>query len=566
MKRLWRVLGIVLALWLPNAAAVELSVPQVASFQGQDLNAFVDLQALQGSGSGLQVQLGSAAEYEQLQAPRYSVAKQLRVAIVDAPLGGKRLSVRSARPIFEPKVQLVVRFTDGAEQHVKLLSLAIPAPLGVSALRTAQMDEDRRTQLTRPNDTLWSVAKDSRESAAVTVQQQMLAIVRLNPDAFIAENVNGLKSGYLLQLPELFEASLLTASAALREVKRQYKSWVDEGFARKSRQSTREDARSLRIVETNDDAARVMSSSSLASSAQAAAEQSARGTRTASINPGETGSVGAREPESVNFPGTESAGMDRQIETAPASAGAAERATNQQTEPRIMPLPSAAATAAEKTDSSDSSEPLRSTKQSSQQDSERAENNQQIPVARTSKAKQGELSPGLVGVVATVLLTLALLLMVWRRRRKTEPAEAVEGAESVTASAITEPTVADFAAGSDIEHSDDDGHGSEDQEDYEEQPDHEDNDSLVDNEPSDVGAIEPDRREPLLVSPSGLPSMSGGADDDDIIETRLKLAVAFIEVGDEDGARELLQEVLEEGDEEQQTSARLLLEELDNPD
>jgi pilus assembly protein FimV len=60
--------------------------------------------------------------------------------------------------------------------------------------------------------------------------------------------------------------------------------------------------------------------------------------------------------------------------------------------------------------------------------------------------------------------------------------------------------------------------------------------------------------------------MSGGADDDDIIETRLKLAVAFIEVGDEDGARELLQEVLEEGDEEQQTSARLLLEELDNPD
>jgi pilus assembly protein FimV len=431
------------------------------------------------------------------------------------------------------------------------------------------MDEDRRTQLTRPNDTLWSVAKDSRESAAVTVQQQMLAIVRLNPDAFIAENVNGLKSGYLLQLPELFEASLLTASAALREVKRQYKSWVDEGFARKSRQSTREDARSLRIVETNDDSVRVLSSSSLASSAQAAAEQSASDTRTTLISAREQDIVGAREPESVNFPGTESAGMDRQIETAPASAGAAERATNQQTEPRIMPLSSAAATAAERTDSSDSSdssEPLRSTEQRSQQDSERAENNQQIPVARTSKAKQGELSPGLVGVVATVLLTLALLLMVWRRRRKTEPAEAVEGAESVTASAITEPTVADFAAGSDIEHSDDDGHGSEDQEDYEEQPDHEDNDSLVDNEPSDVGAIEPDRREPLLVSPSGLPSMSGGADDDDIIETRLKLAVAFIEVGDEGGARELLQEVLEEGDEEQQTSARLLLEELDNPD
>ena len=71
---------------------------------------------------------------------------------------------------------------------------------------------------------------------------------------------------------------------------------------------------------------------------------------------------------------------------------------------------------------------------------------------------------------------------------------------------------------------------------------------------------------PLLVSTSGLPSMSAGTDEDDIIETRIKLAVAFIEVGDEEGARELLQEVLEEGDEEQQTSARLLLEELDNPE
>ena len=71
---------------------------------------------------------------------------------------------------------------------------------------------------------------------------------------------------------------------------------------------------------------------------------------------------------------------------------------------------------------------------------------------------------------------------------------------------------------------------------------------------------------PLLVSTSGLPSMSAGTDEDDIIETRIKLAVAFIEVGDDEGARELLQEVLEEGDEEQQTSARLLLEELDNPE
>ena len=94
------------------------------------------------------------------------------------------------------------------------------------------------------------MAKDSRDSVEVTVQQQMLAIVRLNPDAFIAENVNGLKSGYLLQLPELFEASLLTASAALREVKTQYKSWVDEGYGRAESQPVQSDVGRLRIVAT----------------------------------------------------------------------------------------------------------------------------------------------------------------------------------------------------------------------------------------------------------------------------------------------------------------------------
>ena len=59
--------------------------------------------------------------------------------------------------------------------------------------------------------------------------------------------------------------------------------------------------------------------------------------------------------------------------------------------------------------------------------------------------------------------------------------------------------------------------------------------------------------------------MTGSSsDDEDIIETRIKLAIAFAEVGDEQGARELLQEVLEDGDEEQRMAAQLLIDELDD--
>ena len=182
MKLLGQIVSVGFALWLAQASAVELSIPQVVSFQGQDLNAFVDLQ---GSDSELQVQPGSASDYAQLQVPRYSVVEQLQLAIVDAPLGGQRLSLRSTRPIVEPNIQLVVRIIDGVEQHVRSLSIVIPAPLSASVAATLQTSENRRTKLTRPKDTLWSVATDTRDSGEVTVQQQMLAIVRLNPDAFI---------------------------------------------------------------------------------------------------------------------------------------------------------------------------------------------------------------------------------------------------------------------------------------------------------------------------------------------------------------------------------------------
>ena len=51
--------------------------------------------------------------------------------------------------------------------------------------------------------------------------------------------------------------------------------------------------------------------------------------------------------------------------------------------------------------------------------------------------------------------------------------------------------------------------------------------------------------------------------DDDEISTKLDLAKAYNDVGDADGAREMLEEVIEEGSEEQQQAAKKLLEDLD---
>lgn len=78
------------------------------------------------------------------------------------------------------------------------------------------------------NDTLWEVAVRARPSESVSVQQTMLALLRNNPNAFIENNVNRLKSGYVLRLPTEEEAGQLPQDQAVAEVSRQNAVWRGE--------------------------------------------------------------------------------------------------------------------------------------------------------------------------------------------------------------------------------------------------------------------------------------------------------------------------------------------------
>ena len=62
----------------------------------------------------------------------------------------------------------------------------------------AQEDEPG---LTGKGDTLWAIASKVRPNRRISVQQTMLALQRANPEAFINNNINLLKAGYLLRVP-----------------------------------------------------------------------------------------------------------------------------------------------------------------------------------------------------------------------------------------------------------------------------------------------------------------------------------------------------------------------------
>jgi pilus assembly protein FimV len=76
------------------------------------------------------------------------------------------------------------------------------------------------------DDTLWEIAEAARPQGA-SVHQTMLDIQRLNPNAFIDGNINRIKAGYIIYLPDSNDISSEDLDSALQEVKKQNEDWQE---------------------------------------------------------------------------------------------------------------------------------------------------------------------------------------------------------------------------------------------------------------------------------------------------------------------------------------------------
>ncbi|NJD31000.1 MAG: hypothetical protein FIB04_03865 [Gammaproteobacteria bacterium] len=98
-----------------------------------------------------------------------------------------------------------------------------PTPSGgtAGAVRTIAPGSTYRV---RPNDTLWNIASAAHPGSHSDVNRAMVAIFQANPQAFDG-NINVLRSGSLLKIPEATDVASISASAAATEVARQYRMW-----------------------------------------------------------------------------------------------------------------------------------------------------------------------------------------------------------------------------------------------------------------------------------------------------------------------------------------------------
>lgn len=124
-----------------------------------------------------------------------------------------------AAPAPAPRVQAPAPAPRPVTAAAQPAAPVAPAAPSAPAAKPLQGNEYKTTA----NDTLWEIAQRAR--AGGSVHQAMLAIQDLNPDAFIGGNINRLKSGQVLRLPDEQQVKSRAQGEALAQVTEQNTAW-----------------------------------------------------------------------------------------------------------------------------------------------------------------------------------------------------------------------------------------------------------------------------------------------------------------------------------------------------
>ena len=596
--------------FLPGAVwSVEILEIRVDSLQGQPLSADVVFFGVDPV-EDFSASIGNRIEFEQAGVPYYSITADVSASLLKSLFGETVLKLTTDAAVYEPELTILLALSDGKSNTNKVVNISL-AGSGSSVLESndlsleTNVSEDRETRLVRPNETLWSIADGTRESLDITVQQQMLAIIKLNPSAFIGENINSLKSGYLLVLPKFFEATLLSVTEAIDQATSLFSEW--SGNIRRLRESNRPSS----VVERIPKIAPI-------NEPQNEIEFLPRPKLS------EADSLASREKTELP--------VERKIQaksTVPEISVPVSEVTSQPQSVEILyqaPAASSLALDDEKQQILNNSTPSRQEKLSSKDPvSEKKDREIKRAVSRKEKSwlDQIQTPRHVAAITAGVLILLIISMLLRRRGAQAQSRSKRKPAKKLKNVPIVEEPVSATDNSNDNEKSDDsaedvgiktDAIDEEAQVDKEEENSREisDDQQSFSRESDEAKSVSDESAEKVSHkevvqtvqdSVSVQPSQSGNLSDeesgseevlqseetydgkysieeakpafseeespelrsppeDEEADTRLKLAVAFKEAGDIEGAIELLEEVLVDGNSDQSETARSLLAEL----
>jgi pilus assembly protein FimV len=150
-----------------------------------------------------------------LDPPAFLPSQPETKAPVAAPQTGVRNDGRIERPTPEPQARPTPAPTPAPTRERPVSEPSLPAAAaGANGSYTVER-----------NDTLWRIASRVQPgSSPRVINQTMIALFRANPDAF-GGNINRLRAGSILRIPESADIESVTASEATAEVARQQEAW-----------------------------------------------------------------------------------------------------------------------------------------------------------------------------------------------------------------------------------------------------------------------------------------------------------------------------------------------------
>ncbi|TYK54668.1 FimV/HubP family polar landmark protein [Pseudomonas synxantha] len=213
------------------AQALQLGEMTLKSKLNQPLSVEIELRDVGGlTAAEITPSLASAQAFVDAGVDRQAFLDDLTFTPVINPEGRSVVRVTSSKPLPDSYVRflLQVQWPNGRlmRDYSVLLDPAKfdqPAPTASAPASTAPAAGTPAQHTTTSRDTLWEIAAKNRNGASV--QQTMLAIQALNPDAFIDGNINRLKTGQVLRLPDVTQSTALAQPQAIAEVSAQNAAW-----------------------------------------------------------------------------------------------------------------------------------------------------------------------------------------------------------------------------------------------------------------------------------------------------------------------------------------------------
>ena len=225
------------------AQALQLGEMTLKSKLNQPLSVEIELLDVGGlTASEITPSLASDQAFVDAGVDRQAFLNDLTFTPVVNPSGRSVVRVTSSKPLPDSYVRFLLQvqwpngrlmrdysvLLDPAKFEQPAPTAAAPAPRLSAPTKNAPANAaptvgKSAQHTTTSRDTLWEIAAKNRNGASV--QQTMLAIQALNPDAFIDGNINRLKTGQVLRLPDRQQATSLPQPEAIAEVTAQNTAW-----------------------------------------------------------------------------------------------------------------------------------------------------------------------------------------------------------------------------------------------------------------------------------------------------------------------------------------------------